>query len=215
MTDDWLLKFGGAFMFSEWEQTTREPYMSNQELNTYYLTGQWLSDQKYMTSGFSNSERISRNYNLYARSVWTKEELPGGFRNSLVFQPDFYYRESTTGFGAPVSRYGATIQDTIGWGWVSLVGGLRFDYFRENEQTTKSTVTQTVGKGRDAVRYTTTVYSHYSHCDETAFSPRAGLTVQPLDWLVFFGNLSQTRTPTLGYRDADGGRPTDPWTATQ
>lgn len=215
VTDDWLLKFGGAFMFSEWEQTTREPYMSNQELDIYYLTGQWLSDQKYMTSGFSSSERISRNYNLYARSVWTKDELPGGFRNCLVFQPDFYYRESTTGFGAPVSRYGATIQDTVGWGWVSLVGGLRFDYFRENEQTTKSTVTKTVGKGRDAARYTTTVYSHFSHCDETAFSPRAGITVQPLDWLVLFGNLSQTRTPTLGYRDADGSRPTDPWTATQ
>ena len=32
---------------------------------------------------------------------------------------------------------------------------------------------------------------------------------------MFFANLSETRTPTLGYRDADGSRPTDPWTARQ
>jgi iron complex outermembrane receptor protein len=32
---------------------------------------------------------------------------------------------------------------------------------------------------------------------------------------VFFGNLSETRTPTLGYVSADGTRPTDPWVARQ
>ena len=200
VTDDWLLKFGGAFMFSDWEQRTREPYMGRTELDTFYRTGEWSSGEKYMTSGFSESDRISRSYNLYARSVYTKEELPWGFRNTLVVQPDFWYRESTTGFGAPVTRYGATLQDSIGWGWVTLLGGVRYDWFTENPQTT------TASNG------TTT---HYRRANEFAFSPRGGLTVQPLDWLVFFGNLSQTRTPTLGYRDADGNRPTDPWTATQ
>ena len=153
VTDDWLLKFGGAFMFSDWEQRTREPYMNNRELSDFYETGEWTR-----------------------------------------------YRESTSGFGAPVTRYGTTLQDSIGWGWVTLLGGLRYDYFTENPQTT------TASNG------TTT---HYRRANEFAFSPRGGLTVQPLDWLVFFGNLSQTRTPTLGYRDADGNRPTDPWTATQ
>ena len=215
VTDDWLLKFGGAFMFSDWEQTTREPYMDSAELADYYRTGEWYSGEKYMTSGFSKSNRINRNYNLYARSVYTKEELPWGFRNSFVVQPDFYYRESTSGFGAPVSRYGVTMQDSIGWGWVTLLGGLRYDWFEENQQTTVSTVTQRVGRGRNARTVTSKVYSHYRHTHEDAFSPRGGITVQPLDWLVFFGNLSQTKTPTLGYRDADGGRPTDPWTATQ
>jgi len=32
---------------------------------------------------------------------------------------------------------------------------------------------------------------------------------------VFFGNVSETVTPTLGYRDAQGKRPADPWTALQ
>lgn len=205
VTDDWLLKLGGAFAFSDWEQTTREPYMNNAEAAEFYQTGAWTSGGKYMTSSFSQSERINRNYNVYARSVYTKEELPWGFRNSLVVQPDFYYRESTSGFGAPVSRYGVTLQDSVGWGWVTLLGGVRCDYFRENQQTASSTDSRTGEK----------TYTHYRHCDETAFSPRGGLTIQPLDWLVFFANLSETVTPTLGYRDSDGTRPTDPWTAMQ
>ena len=205
VTDDWLLKLGGAFTFSDWEQTTREPYMNNAEAAEFYQTGAWTSGGKYMTSSFSQSERINRNYNVYARSVYTKEELPWGFRNSLVVQPDFYYRESTSGFGAPVSRYGVTLQDSVGWGWVTLLGGVRCDYFRENQQTASSTDSRTGEK----------TYTHYRHCDETAFSPRGGLTIQPLDWLVFFANLSETVTPTLGYRDSDGTRPTDPWTAMQ
>ena len=200
VTDDWLLKFGGAFMFSDWEQRTREPYMNNRELAGYYSTGEWASIDKYMSSGFSESDRVSRSYNLYARSVYTKEELPWGFRNTFVVQPDFWYRESTTGFGPPVSRYGTTLQDSLGWGWMTLLGGVRYDYFAENPQTTEA------ANGA-------TTHSHGT--EEFAFSPRGGLTIQPLDWLVFFGNLSQTRTPTLGYRDADGNRPTDPWKATQ
>ena len=208
VTDDWLLKFGGAFMFSDWEQKTREPYMGRTELDTFYRTGEWSSGEKYMTSGFSESDRISRSYNLYARSVYTKEELPWGFRNTLVVQPDFWYRESTTGFGAPVTRYGATLQDSVGWGWVTLLGGLRYDYFTENPQTTVSTVTRTIGSGRNARTVSEQVSTHYQRANEFAFSPRGGLTVQPLDWLVFFGNVSQTTTPTLGYRDADGNRPT-------
>ncbi|MGN0855105.1 MAG: TonB-dependent siderophore receptor [Kiritimatiellia bacterium] len=205
VTDDWLLKFGGAFVFSDWEQTTREPYMNNAEAANFYKTGEWYSGNKYMTSSFSQSDRINRNYNLYVRSVYTKDELPWGFRNSLVVQPDFYYRESTSGFGAPVTRYGVTLQDSIGWGWVTLLGGVRCDYFRENEQTASAVNTRT-GE---------TTFTHYAHCDETAFSPRGGISIQPLDWLVFFANLSETVTPTLGYRDSDGSRPTDPWTATQ
>ncbi|MBR1921679.1 MAG: TonB-dependent receptor, partial [Kiritimatiellae bacterium] len=204
VTDEWLVKFGGAFMFSDWEQTTREPYMNNAELRGFYATGEWPSGGKYMTSNFSKSSRINRNYNVYARSVYTTEELPWGFRNSLVVQPDFYYRESTTGFGAPVTRYGATLQDSLGWGWVTVLGGLRYDYFVENPQTTAT-----------VARNGTVTRTHCKGTDEFAFSPRGGLTVQPFDWLVFFGNLSQTRTPTLGYRDADGSRPTDPWKATQ
>lgn len=207
VTDDWLLKFGGAFMFSDWEQKTREPYtpgLTGDEFENYAATGDWSSGNKYMTSNFSESDRINRNYNLYARSVYTKDELPWGLRNSFVVQPDFYYRESTSGFGAPVTRWGTTLQDSVGWGWVTLLGGIRYDYFTEQPQTATTTA-----------RNGAVTRTHCKGTHEYAFSPRGGLTVQPLDWLVFFGNLSQTRTPTLGYRDADGSRPTDPWKATQ
>ena len=207
VTDDWLLKFGGAFTYSDWEQRTREPFMDRTDLDGYYATGDWSEGEKYMTSGFSKSGRINRNYNLYARSVHSKEDLPWGFRNTLMIQPDFYYRESTSGFGAAVTRYGVTMQDSVGWGWVTLLGGIRYDYFTENASDTTSTVESRAG--------TTTVVTHYHHANEHAWSPRAGLTIQPLDWLVLFGNVSYTETPTLGYRDADGTRPTKPWTAKQ
>ena len=213
VTDDWLLKLGGAFMYSHMEQTTREPYsVYSVDANgnptgafaDYCQTGIWPSGQKYMTSSFSESRSFSRNFNFYARSVYTKRELPFGFRNTFLVQPDFYYRDSSMSFGTAVSRYGATVQDSIGWGWVTLLAGLRYDYFVENA----STVTATDRRG-------VTTTTAYDEAHAFAFSPRGGLTIQPLDWLVFFGNVSQTQTPTLGYRDSDGSRPTDPWTATQ
>ena len=197
VTDDWLLKFGGAFMYSHMEQNTREPYTEKGDgLQHYFDTGRWLNeDEKYQLTNFSESRSFSRNFNLYARSVYTKEELPYGFRNTFMVQPDFYYRDSSGGFGTPTSRYGVTAQDSIGWGWVTLLGGLRYDYFVENDSIQNDVA--------------------YPEARAFAFSPRGGLTIQPLDWLVFFGNLSQTQTPTLGYVSADGTRPTDPWVATQ
>ena len=206
VTDDWLLKFGGAFMYSHMEQNTREPYTEKGDgLQHYFDTGHWLDEsQKYQTTNFSESRSFSRNFNFYARSVYTKEELPYGFRNTFMVQPDFYYRDSSGGFGTPTSRYGVTAQDSVGWGWLTLLGGLRYDYFVENDSIQTSTA-------RDGTKTSTA----YPEARAFAFSPRGGLTIQPLDWLVFFGNLSQTQTPTLGYVSADGTRPTDPWVATQ
>jgi len=213
VTDDWLLKFGGAFMYSHAEQNSREPYYSYSvdsagnptgAFKSYCATGIWPSGEKYQSTNFSESRWFSRNFNLYARSVYAKAELPGGFRNTFVFQPDFYYRDSTGGFGTPTSRYGATLQDSVGWGWVTLLAGLRYDYFVENDSIQKST--DRTGK---------VTYTPYPEAHAFAFSPRGGLTVQPLDWLVFFANLSETQTPTLGYVATDGTRPTDPWVATQ
>jgi len=205
VTDDWLLKLGGSFMYSHMEQTTREPYTeSGAGLQHYFDTGHWLDEtEKYQTTGFSESRTFGRSFNLYTRSVYTKKELPWGFRNTFVVQPDFYYRDSTGGFGTPTSRYGVTAQDSVGWGWVTLLAGLRYDYFVEND-----TIQTTTVKG-------VTKKTPYPEAHAYAFSPRGGLTIQPLDWLVFFGNLSQTQTPTLGYVATDGTRPTDPWVATQ
>ena len=142
VTDDWLLKFGGAFMYSHMEQNTREPYTEKGNgLQHYFDTGHWLNeDEKYQLTNFSESRSFSRNFNFYARSVYTKEELPYGFRNTLMVQPDFYYRDSSGGFGTPTSRYGVTAQDSIGWGWVTLLGGLRYDYFVENDSVQNDVV---------------------------------------------------------------------------
>ena len=205
VTDEWLLRFGAAFQYSHMEQTTREPYVgTGTELENFYATGLWSSGERYMTSNFSESRSFQRSYNLYARSIYTLEELPCGFSNTLLVQPDFYYRESSGGFGTPTSRYGVTLQDSVGWEWVTLLAGIRYDYFVENANDQTATA-------RDGSVTTT----HYDEAREFAFSPRGGLTVRPLDWLVFFGNVSETVTPTLGYRDSDGSRPTDPWTALQ
>ena len=205
VTEDWLLKFGAGMMFSSWDFSMQEPYNgTGEELLNYYETGRWLSGEKYMTSGFSEADSVSRNYNLYTRSVWTKE-LPLEIKNSLVIQPDYYYRESTGGFGTPTSRYGLLLQDSVNWRWFTLLGGLRYDHF---EQEAYTSVT------RDA-RTGATTRTRYRATSADALSPRGGLTIRPLDWLVLFGNLSQTRTPMLGLRNADGSSPTTPWRATQ
>ena len=205
VTDDWLLKFGGSFMYSHLEQTTQEPYTeSGAGLQRFFDTGRWLDETaKYQTTDFSESRSFGRSFTAYTRSVYTKEELPWGFRNTFVVQPDYYYRDSSGGFGTPTSRYGVTAQDSLGWGWVTLLGGVRYDYFDESDS-----IVTTTSRGKT----TTTVYDE---ARAFAFSPRGGLTVQPLDWLVFFGNVSQTQTPQLGLVSADGSRPTDPWEATQ
>ena len=206
VTDEWLLKFGAGMMFSSWDFTMQEPYNgSGDELLDYYETGRWSSGNKYMTSGFSESDSVSRNYNVYTRSIYTKE-LPWEIKNTFVVQPDYYYRESTGGFGTPTSRYGLLLQDSVNWHWFTLLGGLRYDHF-EQEAYTSTTRNPRTG----AVTST-----RYRAMSADALSPRGGLTIRPIDWLVFFGNLSQTRTPMLGLRNADGSTPpTTPWRSTQ
>ena len=205
VNEEWLLKFGASMMVSSWEQRTREPYTaSGNELEQYFRYGYFYSGNKYMTSGFSESKSLSRNYNLYVRSIYDREMIPG-VRNVLVVQPDYNYREADGGFGTPVSRYGATLQDSVEWGWVTLLGGLRYDRFEQESYKTVSVNQRTNVK-------TTTRYRHQS---ANAVSPRAGVSVRPLDWFVVFGNVSQTRTPMLGLRNSDGSTPGEVWRATQ
>ena len=194
VSEKWLLKFGAGMVFSDWDFFMREPYYNAKEVSEYYRTGRWSSGGKYMVSGFSQAKSVNRNYNVYARSIWT-EELFGGVENTLVVQPDYNYRESSGGFGTPVSRYGLLLQDSVKWGWFTVLGGVRYDHFEQDSYTSGT--------------------ARYRHTAADALSPRGGLTIRPLDWLVFFGNLSQTRTPMLGLRTATGSTPSTPWRATQ
>ena len=206
VSEAWLLKFGASMMVSSWDQTTREPYnASGAELVQYYRTGEFYSGQKYMTSTFSKSNSLSRNYNLYVRSIY-EDELFAGVRNVFVVQPDYNYREAGGTFGTPCSRYGVTFQDSVEWGWLTFLAGVRYDRFEQDSYTSDP-----VYRGNTLV----TPARRYYHESADAVSPRAGLSVRPVDWFVMFGNVSQTRTPMLGYRNADGSTPSNPWRATQ
>lgn len=205
VTEEWMLKFGFSMMVSSWEQTTREPYAgSGDELLEYFRSGVWTSGSKYMTSQFSESSSLSRNYTVFGRSIYDKE-FDFGIKNSFVVQSDYYYRESTGGFGTPTSRYGLTVQDGVSWEWFSLLGSVRYDHFESDSYTAYN-----YDKKGNFIGTT-----RYYHQAADAVSPRGGIVIQPLDYLVFFGNLSETRTPTLGYRNADGSSPSSPWRATQ
>ena len=202
VTDDWLLKFGASLMVNSWEQTTREPFTPGMPLSATYLpfyfaNGAWPLGEKYATAtGFGKSHQLNRQYGLFVRSIYDSDLYGDLVKNSFVVQPDFYYRESNGGFGTPTARYGLTLQDSVSWWWLTVLGGVRYDHF-ESEAFTSSG-----GK-------------RFRHARADPVSPRGGLTVQPLDWLVFFGNVSQTRTPILGIRTADDRVPRETWRATQ
>ncbi len=203
VADGWLLKFGASMMISEWSQRTREPYtpgIGTTELDWYCRTGTWLSGKKYMTSGFSESSAIMHNYNVFVRSVHDTEfENAVVSSNSFVVQPDYGYRSSSGGFGTPTSRYGITVQDSFAAGPFTFLAGVRTDHFEQESYS---------AAGRGGV-------ARYPSISANAVSPRAGMSLRPIDWLVIFGNVSQTRTPMLGLRRRDGTTPDDPWRATQ
>ncbi len=190
VTENWLLKFGGAFQFASMDHTTREPYTSKgAELANYFNTGVWSSGKKYMTSNFLSSESLLRTYSLYGRSVYDSE-FDCGLENSFLTQLDTRYCEGSV-FSADTMRHGVTLQDTVSWGWVTLLGGVRYDFIHLKDSAGVA--------GQDG----------------HGVSPRGGISVQPLDWLVFFGNVSQTRTPMLSMKGVDGNPLTKPWYATQ
>ena len=200
-TDEWNLRFGFAAMVSEWDQTTREPYTAmpgTPEFAQYCRTGVWPSGEKYMLSGFSESSSLLHNYTVYVRAV-NDREFSDTLRNVFLLQPDYNYRSATSGFGTPTSRWGATLQDTVEWDMLTVLGGLRADWFDQEAYSTG---------GRGGV-------VRYPSITADALSPRAGLALRPIDWLVFFGNVSQTRTPMLGLRCEDGSTPDRAWRATQ
>ncbi len=190
VTENWLLKFGGAFQFASMDQTTREPYTTRgAELENYFDTGVWSSGNKYMLSNFSESKSLLRTYSVYGRSVYDSE-FDCGLENSFLVQLDSRYNEGSV-FSGTTTRQGVTLQDTVSWGWVTLLGGVRYDFIHLNDS--------------DGV----------AGQDGHGVSPRGGISVQPLDWLVFFGNVSQTRTPMLSMMGPEGNPLTKPWYATQ
>ena len=145
-----------------------------------------------------------RRYNVYERGTATYETGP--LEHQTVFQGDWSQKESQgrsyfastadryeksmidtkDATDSQVEKYGFLAQDYVSWWKFRLLGGARFDE-HEND----------AGDTGDAV------------------SPRVGLSFLPEEWLVFFGNISWTEAPNLGYLKGPNEYLSSEWKATQ
>ena len=152
----------------------------------------------------SEGDMVYRRYSLYERATARYETGP--LTHETVFQGDVArksaqgrsYFESVTWPGAShtwvrgndqdtqVDKAGVLAQDFISWWKFRLLGGARVD-------------------------------RHESHLGNTgdSFSPRAGVSFLPTEWLVFFGNVSQTESPNFGSLSSAKEELTSSWEATQ
>ncbi len=85
-----------------------------------------------------------------------------------------------------LSRYGIFVQNHAEWGLLRLLAGLRYDLHESNLD---------------------------NHGD--AWSPRVGLTLMPVEYLVLFGNLSRTEAPNFGHMASRTEELTSSWQADQ
>jgi iron complex outermembrane recepter protein len=150
------------------------------------------------------ADMLYRVYNAYQRATATFES--GVIEHQVVAQVDFSrkiskgrsYFESVSDPNAEhtwveanyreteLDKYGVLLQDYLTWGCFRVLGGARFD-------------------------------RHESQLNNTgdSFSPHGGLSFLPLDWLVFFGNVSLTESPNFGYLKNSSEELTSSWRATQ
>jgi outer membrane receptor protein involved in Fe transport len=168
-------------------------------------TGQ-IYPASYMKKPYDHQEgdMLYRRYNVYERATATYETGP--LQHQTVFQGDYSEKDSqgrsyfaSTRSPDPVSildskastrsevdKYGALAQDYISWWKFRLLGGARVDEHQSN-----------LGNTGDS------------------FSPRGGVSLLPTDWLVFFGNVSQTEAPNFGFLKGPKEELTSSWEATQ
>jgi len=197
---NWTSRTGAGMTYSDSEYTLTSPSMYNPQ------TGLWdggilpvpgvgrkmKTSKTYWDSSASHSQAIAKQYNAYERVIGRHDNDEEGLRhlgNTFVSQIDAVRRDG--GFGPDVNRYGMFGQDTISWWWLRVLGGLRYDH------------------------HVSAAYNGIPGSDADSWSPRAGLSIVPTDWLVFFGNISYTTTPTFGYLGTDGRPLTEPWNAIQ
>ena len=149
-------------------------------------------------------DMLYRRYNVFERA--TAKYDTGPVEHETVFQGDASqksaqgrsYFESVSSPEADhtwvtknyqnsqVDKYGVLAQDYLSWWKFRLLGGARVDEHESNLGNTGS-----------------------------SFSPRGGASFLPADWLVFFGNVSQTEAPNFGYLKGPDDELTSSWEATQ
>jgi len=143
-------------------------------------------------------------YNVYERA--TAKFGTGPVDHQLVLQGDYTERDqngrsyfastadpneaskinTVATTGSEAYKYGALAQDYLSWWKFRLLGGCRVDEHENNNGDTG-----------------------------TAYSPRTGLSLLPTDWLVFFGNISQTQAPNLSYKKSATEYLSSDWMATE
>lgn len=143
-------------------------------------------------------------YNVYERA--TAKFDTGPVEHQMVFQGDYterkqhgrsYFTSTANAYEASqlqsksiveseTDKYGALAQDYLSWWKFRLLGGGRIDQHHNDAGATG-----------------------------TALSPRSGLSFLPTDWLVLFGNVSQTESPNLGYKKSATEYLSSDWTATE
>ena len=149
-------------------------------------------------------DMLHRQYNVYERATVSFDT--GALEHQMVFQGDYskknrhgksYFLSTANRYEASQidtktssetesSKYGFLVQDYVAWWKLRLLVGCRFDEHENNNGDT----------GR-------------------ALSPRTGLSFLPTDWLVFFGNISLTESPNLGYRQSATSYLSSDWRGTQ
>ncbi len=170
------------------------------------------TDPRYGTINTSLTKRYDhqegdmryRRYNVYERATATFDTGP--LEHQTVFQGDWSQKESRgrsyfastadldegslidtkTATDSEVHKYGFLAQDYLSWWKFRLLGGCRFDEHQNDNGDTGEAV-----------------------------SPRTGLSFLPTEWLVFFGNVSLTEAPKLGYQKSSAEYLTSDWRATQ
>ncbi|MCL2105339.1 MAG: TonB-dependent receptor [Kiritimatiellaeota bacterium] len=146
---------------------------------------------------------IARNYNAYLHAVyrleagpvaqtlaggvdWTQQGRTGKSAFQSVAAPVFIDRGTLESTATRVEKYGAFVEDSLEWGGLRAVLGLRYDDYRS-------------GEGNRA----------------GAWGPRAGVAYLVTPWLIPFANVTLTSAPNFGNPGEDGRELTDSWTAVQ
>jgi iron complex outermembrane receptor protein len=165
-----------------------------------------LYPASYQKNPYDHQEgdMLYRRYNVYERAVAKYDTGP--LEHQTLFQVDYaeknsqgrsYFSstnnpnpssilDSKASTKTEVDKYGFMAQDYVSWWKLRFLGGARVDEHESN-----------LGNTGDS------------------FSPRGGVSFLPTDWLVFFGNLSQTEAPNFGYLKSAKEELTSSWEATQ
>jgi iron complex outermembrane receptor protein len=123
---------------------------------------------------------------LTAGADWTRVSRSGPSSFQAVETPRYLDRSALPSSTTTTSKFGFFAEDSLEYGDLRAVAGLRLDHHRGNESNTA-----------------------------TAWSPRFGAPYLITPHIVPFANVMMTSAPNFGYQGADGSELTEKWNALQ